>query len=191
MILVAGLGNPGPRYASTRHNLGFMVVDRLAMRAGGAAFREKFHGHYADVEIGSGRVGLLKPATYMNESGRSLQAATAFFKLSLDQVLVVHDEIDLPFGELRFKQGGGDAGNRGVRSVAQALGDGFLRLRIGVGRPPPGFGGDAADFVLEGFASAERTELPGLLDRAADAVVLLITDGVQVAMNATNQRNPR
>lgn len=191
MILVAGLGNPGPRYAETRHNAGFMVVDRLAARAGGAVFRDKFHGSFATATLEGVAFGLLKPLTFMNDSGRSVQAATQLYKVPLTSLFVVHDELDLPFGELRLKQGGGDGGHRGLRSITGALGGDYVRARFGIGRPPPDFRGDPADFVLQGFSLAERAELEKLVDRAADALVLAATRGISVAMNATNQRKPR
>jgi PTH1 family peptidyl-tRNA hydrolase len=127
----------------------------------------------------------------MNESGRSVQAACTFYKIKPSELVVAHDELDLPFSEVRLKQGGGDAGNRGVRSVTESIGPDTLRLRIGIGKPPPEFRGDTADFVLQGFAQTERTELDSVLDRAADAVVLVATQGISAAMNATNQRRPR
>jgi PTH1 family peptidyl-tRNA hydrolase len=191
VILVAGLGNPGPRYAETRHNAGFMVVDRLATRAGGVLFRDKFHGSFATATLEGVAFGLLKPLTFMNDSGRSVQAATQLYKVPLASLFVVHDELDVAFGELRLKQGGGDGGHRGLRSITGALGADYVRARVGIGRPPPDFRGDPADFVLQGFSLAERAELNQLIDRAADALVLAATRGIAVAMNATNQRKPR
>lgn len=191
MILVVGLGNPGPRYAETRHNAGFQVVDRLVERAGGASFREKYHGHFAQVTVEGAPLSLLKPMTFMNDSGRSVQAAVQHFKLPLDSLLVVHDDLDLPFAEVRLKQGGGDAGQRGVRSISATLGPNYARLRVGIGRPPPEFKGDVADFVLQACSLAERDEMRSAIDRAADAVVLVATRGISAAMNATNQRKSR
>lgn len=191
MILVAGLGNPGPRYAETRHNAGFLVVDRLAARSGGAVFRDKFHGSFASATLEGVPLGLLKPLTFMNESGRSVQAAVQLYKVPHAELFVVHDELDLPFGELRLKQGGGDGGHRGLRSISGCIGADYLRLRFGIGRPPPDFRGDPADFVLQGFSLAERPDLDQLIDRAADALVLAATRGISVAMNATNQRKSR
>lgn len=190
MILVAGLGNPGPRYAETRHNAGFMVVDRLAARAG-SLFRDKFHGSFASANLEGVAFGLLKPLTFMNDSGRSVQAACQLHKVPLASLFVVHDELDLPFGELRLKQGGGDGGHRGLRSISACMGSEYVRARVGIGRPPPDFRGAPADFVLQGFSLAERAQLDELIDRAADALVLAATRGISVAMNATNQRKPR
>jgi PTH1 family peptidyl-tRNA hydrolase len=190
VILVVGLGNPGPRYAETRHNVGFRVVDELCSRGGGS-FRERFHGEFAAVGLFGTQLGLLKPMTFMNESGRSVQPAAQFLKVPPSSLLIIHDELDLPFGELRLKSGGGDAGHRGLKSISQALGPASLRLRVGIGRPPPDFRGAVADFVLQGFSPAERADLPNVVDRAAEAVALVATRGIEVAMNATNQRSPR
>lgn len=191
MLLLVGLGNPGREYASHRHNVGFMAIDELARRAKADAFREKFSGEYAKGELLDEQLILLKPMTYMNESGRSVQAAVAFYKLPLTALLVVHDELDLPFAEVRLKSGGGDAGNRGIRSIIAQLGTpDFTRLRVGIGRPPPGFRGSAADFVLQGFAPAERAELAALVARAADAAELVASRGLAAAMNITHRQTP-
>ena len=188
-MIVVGLGNPGPQYATTRHNLGFMVVDALAARSGGVTFRAKFHGEYAEARVGGEGTGLLKPLTFMNHSGRSVQAALAFFKLPPGELLVVHDELDLEFGDVRLKNGGGEAGNNGLKSITQSLGTSeYPRLRIGIGKPPPGFRGGGADFVLEGFRPAEKAELGPLVERAADAVELVAKHGLAAAMNTTNLR---
>lgn len=188
-MIVVGLGNPGPEYAQTRHNLGFMVVDELAARAGGAAFRNKFQGELAESRVGGGPATLLKPQTYMNNSGRSVQAALAFYKLPPSELLVVHDELDLEFGDVRLKQGGGNAGHNGLKSITQSLGTpDYARLRVGIGKPSPGFGGSGADFVLEGFRAAEKAELGRLVERAADAVELVAKVGLAAAMNTTNRR---
>jgi len=191
MLLVVGLGNPGPRYAATRHNAGFMVVDELASR-GGQSFRAKFNGELCEVKVAGEPALLLKPQTFMNESGRSVRAVATFYKIAMASTLVVHDELDVPFGELRLKQGGGDAGHRGLRSITAHLGSGdYLRLRFGVGRPPPEFRGTPADFVLEAFASAEKAELAKQIASAADATELLAGRGLAPAMNTVNQRKPR
>jgi PTH1 family peptidyl-tRNA hydrolase len=190
MMLVAGLGNPGPRYQATRHNVGFRVVDELARRAGVAssAFRERFHGEIAAASLDGHDFLLLRPMTFMNESGRSVQSACAFYKVKPNDVVVVHDELDLPFARLQLRKGGGDAGNRGIRSVIAALGADFLRLRVGIGRPPPDFRGNPADFVLQGFSPAELPALPEVLARAAEAVALVPSLGLEKAMNRINQR---
>jgi PTH1 family peptidyl-tRNA hydrolase len=189
--LVAGLGNPGPKYAETRHNLGFRVVDALAAKVGAPPFRDKFHGLFALADVGGTQVGLLKPMTFMNLSGRSVQAAQAFYKVALDELVVAHDELDLPFGQIRLKVGGGEAGHNGLRSISGAIGPDYIRLRIGVGRPPPEFRGRGADFVLEALAPAERAEIETVIGRAVEVVLLVIGSGLSRAMNQTNQRNPR
>ena len=192
MILVVGLGNPGERYADTRHNIGSRVVERLFARSSATHWQERFDGRFTLAEVAKARVGLLIPLTFMNLSGKSVQPAMSFYKVDLESLVVIHDELDVAFGELRLKLGGGDAGHRGVRSIAQTLGtDAFIRLRVGVGRPPPDFRGDAAAFVLEAFALAERPEVETLVDRAAGAVELLVDRGLAAAMNATNQRQKR
>ncbi|HEV8551146.1 MAG TPA: aminoacyl-tRNA hydrolase [Polyangiaceae bacterium] len=190
-LLVVGLGNPGAEYASTRHNLGFMVVDELASRAGSPPWRSKFHGELADGRLAGEPATFLKPLTYMNESGRSVGAALSFFKLPLESLLVIHDDLDVPFPEVRLKSGGGDAGQRGVRSIIAHLGKpDFTRIRLGIGRPPAGFRGSAADFVLQGFAPAERVELAALVARAADAAELIASRGLAAAMNQTHRQKP-
>lgn len=195
MLLVAGLGNPGPRYQATRHNIGFRLIDALAEKCGvpASAFRERFHGEIASARLGDQELLLLRPQTFMNESGRSVQAACAFYKLkpAEGQLLVAHDELDLPFGDVRLKKGGGDAGNRGIRSISGALGADYLRLRLGIGRPPPDFRGEPADFVLQAFAPAELATVEDMIARATEAVSLLTSQGLEKAMNRTNQRPSR
>jgi PTH1 family peptidyl-tRNA hydrolase len=138
VILLVGLGNPGPQYAQTRHNAGFLTLDAFASRSGRAvAFRARFEGLYAELEVSGTRVGLLKPETFMNLSGRSVRAAATFFEVEPSQLLVVHDDLDVPFGELRLKSGGGDGGHRGLRSISLELRTpSYGRLRVGIGRPP-------------------------------------------------------
>ncbi len=189
MIVVAGLGNPGKRYADTRHNIGFHVVTRVVERAGGGAWRKKFSGVITEVEIHSQRVLALMPSTYMNESGESVGGAASFYKVVAKDVLVVHDELDLPFGVLRLKIGGGEAGHNGLKSVTERLGTrDYVRLRVGVGKPPVGFSGTGADYVLQAFAPAERARLGDIVDQAADAVELFVDRGLEQAMNVTNRR---
>jgi peptidyl-tRNA hydrolase, PTH1 family len=187
--LVVGLGNPGPSYATTRHNVGRLVVELLAERAG-ASFKSHRRGRADVLETRLGgppgvRTVLARPRSYMNESGGSVAALRDFFKVGTDQLVVVHDELDIPFGTLRVKQGGGDNGHNGVRSVRAALGTGdFCRVRVGVGRPPGRL--DPAVFVLKSFSATERGELPLLVDRAADAVEALVVDGLAYAQNVYN-----
>ena len=194
MILLVGLGNPGPQYAGTRHNVGFMAVDAFCTREAGrvVSFQTRFEGKFTELAHAGTRVGVLKPETYMNASGRSVRAATSFFGLEPAAVLVVHDELDIAFGELRIKSGGGDGGHRGLRSITGELADpAYGRLRVGIGRPPADFQGDVADFVLQAFALEERNELNRVLVRSCEAIEAVITDGLARTMNRTNQRTAR
>ncbi|GAB3986908.1 aminoacyl-tRNA hydrolase [Actinoallomurus acanthiterrae] len=180
--LVVGLGNPGPQYAGNRHNVGFMVLDLLAARMGG-----RFKAHKARAEVVEGRlvgvrVVLAKPRSYMNESGGPVKALRDFYKVPLERVVVVHDELDIPYGTLRLKRGGGDNGHNGLRSITKALGGpDYLRVRFGIGRPPGRM--DAAAFVLRDFSATERKELDLNAERAADAAEALFTDGLERAQN--------
>jgi len=183
-LLVVGLGNPGRRHAGERHNVGFMVVDELARRTN-ASFKGKFSGHLGEARIGQGRIALLKPDTYMNESGRSVQPAVAFYKTPLDTVLVVHDEVDLDHGRLQVRLGGGLAGHNGLRSIAGRLGSpDFLRLRVGVGRPGRGDQREVADYVLAAFTPEDDAD--ALVGRAADAVESLLESGLAVTQHRYN-----
>jgi peptidyl-tRNA hydrolase, PTH1 family len=183
--LVVGLGNPGPEYSGNRHNVGFGIVDALAARMGG---RLKSHKARADViegRLAGQRVVLAKPRSYMNESGGPVSALRDFFKVPLDRLVVVHDELDLPFAGLRLKLGGGDNGHNGLKSLRRSLGSGdFNRVRFGIGRPPGRM--DAAAFVLRDFSAAERKELDVLVERAADAIEALVVDGMEKAQNTFN-----
>jgi PTH1 family peptidyl-tRNA hydrolase len=185
-LLVAGLGNPGPRHERDRHNVGWMVIDELARRHD-ASFRSKFNGRVADVRVDGRRVALLKPETYMNESGRSISAAQRFYKTPTEAVLVLHDDVDLEVGRFQARVGGGLAGHNGLRSIAQSLGDpGFLRLRIGVGRPGRGDPRDVADFVLAPFDPHEDRD--AVVTRAADAVETLLNEGLEETQRRFNER---
>jgi peptidyl-tRNA hydrolase, PTH1 family len=185
--LVVGLGNPGPGYAGNRHNVGQMVLDELAARVGAA-----FRSHKARAAVAEGRLGVLpggalgprvvlaKPGSYMNLSGGPVAALTQFYKVPATEVVVVHDELDLPFGALKLKRGGGEGGHNGLRDVTKALGaKDYVRVRVGIGRPPGRM--DPADFVLRDFSSTERKELPFLLGEAADAVELVVSQGLERA----------
>ncbi len=184
--LVVGLGNPGPKYADTRHNLGFMVVDALHGRAGGQGWQEKFQGAASRVDVAGVPTVLLKPLTFMNLSGRSVQRAAAFFRIPLGNIIVVHDDLDLEFGAIRVKVGGGNGGHKGLVSCAADLGEpGFTRVRVGIGRPPYG---DASDYVLQAFSRSEAAELGDVVARAADAVQTILKDGTVKAMNAFNKK---
>jgi peptidyl-tRNA hydrolase, PTH1 family len=186
--LVVGLGNPGPSYATTRHNAGFMVLDLLAHRLGS---RFKAHRGRADVVEGAffapgtaGRlpVVLVKPKSYMNEAGGPVASMRDFFKVPMERIVVVHDELDLPFGSIRLKRGGGDGGHNGLRSVTKSLGGpGYLRTRFGIGRPPGST--DPAVFVLKPFSAAQARDLPFLVDRSADAVEELVLHGLEATQN--------
>ncbi len=183
-LLVAGLGNPGPEHARDRHNVGWIVVDELARRQGGS-FKGKFRGRLADVRVGDAKLVLLKPETYMNESGASIQAAAAFYKLPPHQVLVVHDEVDLEVGRLQARLGGGLAGHNGLRSIAQRLGSQeFLRLRVGVGRPGRGDPRPVADYVLSPFAPEDDGD--AIVGRACDAVETLVGEGLDETQRRFN-----
>jgi len=183
-LLVVGLGNPGREYARHRHNVGWMVVEELARRHG-ASWKGKFSGQLAEIRVDGHRVALLKPETFMNESGRSVGAAARFYKLEADAVLVVHDEIDLEPGRLQARKGGGLAGHNGLRSIAAHLGaQDFLRLRIGVGRPGRGDQRPPADYVLSPFTPEEDAE--SLVARAADAVETLDAEGLEQAQAKYN-----
>ena len=176
-LLVAGLGNPGRQYERTRHNVGWLVVDELARRHA-ASFRSKFSGQLAEARLEDLRLALLKPETYMNESGKSLGAAARFFKVDPDALLVVHDDVDLERGRLQARLGGGLAGHNGLRSIAQALGSNdFLRLRIGVGRPGRGDRRSVSDYVLAPFDVEE--DVDELVSRSADAVELMAREGLE------------
>ncbi len=183
-LLVAGLGNPGREHERDRHNVGWMVVDELARRHGGI-WKSKFNGRLAEVRIGERRVALLKPETYMNESGRSIGGAARYFKVAPEALLVAHDDVDLELARLQARAGGGLAGHNGLRSIAQSLGtQDFLRLRVGVGRPERGDPRPVADYVLSPFAADDDPD--ALVARSADAVEALLEDGLAVAQQRFN-----
>ena len=183
---MVGLGNPGPEYALTRHNVGVMAVEALAARWGGRLAAHK----YTRCEVLEGRwagrkVVLARGRSYMNESGGPVAVLADHFGVDPERVLLAHDELDIPFAALRIKQGGGDNGHNGLRSVRRSLGTGdTVRLRIGIGRPPGRQ--DPADFVLRPFSAAQREELPHVLERCGDAIECVIADGVATAQNRFN-----
>ena len=185
--LVVGLGNPGPTYEGTPHNAGYMVVEELARRHGFPRAKRGFEGRCAEGVIGGRAVLLLQPTTYMNDSGRSVAAAVRALKVPLAQVLVVHDHIDLPFGRLRLLQGGGSGGNNGVKSVSALLGPDYVRLRVGVDRPPSTAPDVVADYVLSPFAESKE-RVRDLAQRAADAVELWLAQGTEAAASQVNAR---
>ncbi|MDW8058981.1 MAG: aminoacyl-tRNA hydrolase [Thermomicrobium sp.] len=183
--MIVGLGNPGPRYAETRHNVGFWVVDRVAGRLSIQRFERRFDGEFASYAEGSRSLLLLKPLTYMNLSGRSVRRAVDWYKLPLERLLVVHDDMDLPLGTLRLRLGGSSAGHHGVESIIAELGsDRFARLRIGIGRPPARERGRS--YVLEPFPPHERTLAERVAEVAAEAALVWYRDGLTVAMNRFN-----
>src|SRR5919201_5978170 len=183
-LLVVGLGNPGREYERTRHNAGWLVLEELARRRGGS-WRTKFSGSLAEVRLGDARLALLKPETYMNESGRSVGAGARFFKVEPEQLLVVHDDVDLEPARLQARRGGGLAGHNRLRSLAQHLGSqDFLRLRIGVGRPGRGNPRSVSDWVLSRFEPEEDVE--ALVARSADAVETIVNEGLETAQARFN-----
>ncbi len=193
MLLVVGLGNPGREHEGQRHNVGFAVVDRLREEEGWPDYRSKWSALWTKGELGSTPVALLKPQTYMNLSGESVQPAAAFLKVPPADVVVVHDELDIPWRDVRLKFGGGHAGHNGLRSIIGRLGTpDFVRVRVGIGRPLPSQAGPRgeADWVLSRFDPLERAELPGVVKAAADAIRRLAADGLQAAMKAVNTRTP-
>jgi PTH1 family peptidyl-tRNA hydrolase len=180
--LIAGLGNPGAEYAGNRHNSGFMVADVLAARMGARFKRDRSRAVVATGRLAGSAVTLAKPQTFMNLSGGPVAALRTFYKVPPERIVVIHDELDIPFEAIRLKQDGGDSGHNGLRSVSAALGTrDYLRVRVGIGRPPGRM--DPADFVLRDFSAAERKLLPLVLERAADAVETLLRHGLAAAQN--------
>jgi peptidyl-tRNA hydrolase, PTH1 family len=185
--VIVGLGNPGAQYEDTRHNAGAMVIHRLAERMGSKLKAHKSGALAAEGMLEGEKVVVARPASYMNESGRHVRALLDFYKTPLERFILVQDEIDIPFGDVRLKLGGGTAGHNGLKSVASHLGSkDFMRIRVGVGRPPGSKA--AAGHVLQRFSGAERSELPDLIDRSADAVERVLEAGPERAMNEFNTR---
>lgn len=185
IYLLVGLGNPGREYRESRHNAGFMVIDRLAADLGVKLSRVQNHALTGSGVIGEAKVVLAKPQTYMNLSGESVSGLVRFYKIPHENLIVIHDDIDLPFGVLRMRPGGGSAGQKGVQSIIERIGtQDFPRLRFGIGRPAGTKGG--AGYVLNHFHAEEQKELPFLVDTAAAAVRLFVTDGLEAAMNRYN-----
>lgn len=184
--LLVGLGNPEPRYAGNRHNVGFMAVDTVCDATyPPPSWSDRFKGRLTTIRVGTRRCVVLKPMTYMNRSGESVQPAAAYHRVPAEQILVLHDEIDFPFGRIAVKKGGGHGGHNGLRDLIRALGTrDFIRIRIGVGRPVHG---DVSDYVLSDFGADEVGELSDLLGRARKAAEAVLTDGVRAAMNTFNR----
>lgn len=183
--LVVGLGNPGREYAQTRHNIGFMLIDRLAVRLNAQGMKLQSKAIVLTAQYEGRKLLLAKPQTYMNLSGQAVQGLVRFYKLPLEHVLVAHDDLDLPFGTLRMRPGGGAGGQKGVQSIITQLGTpNFPRLRLGIDRPPGRM--DAADYVLQEFSQQELLAVSEILDRAADAVLTWVKEGLNAAMNKFN-----
>ena len=187
MWLVVGLGNPGSQYARNRHNVGFRALDLVASRWSAGPMKDKFSGLWTKASFAGEDLVLLAPQTYMNLSGESVQKAMAFFKVPLGNVLVMHDELDLPWKDVRIKLGGGHAGNNGIRSIMQHCGADFVRVRIGIGKPPRG---TTESWVLGDFDAMESAELPDVLSAAALAAEAVIQLGVSAAMNRVHGKSP-
>ncbi len=183
--LIVGLGNPGAKYSDTRHNIGFMLIDELANRSGIAVSRRKFNGLYGTGSIGGHSVVLAKPETFMNLSGRCVTPMSRYFDVSVEDILVIHDELDLSFGTIKLKVGGGHAGHNGLRSIHSEQGSNqYHRLRMGIGRPVKG---SVSNYVLSAFDSGEEKEwLDDFVSRGSDAIELAVTDGTRAAMNQVN-----
>ncbi len=185
MHLVVGLGNPGGRYARTRHNVGFLAIERLAQRWSLAVERKLFGALAGDGVVAGQKALLAMPQQFMNLSGQATASLAGFYKVALDRLVVIHDDMDLPFGRLRLRLGGGHGGHNGIRDIQRLLGNDFVRVRFGVGRPPPPM--DPADYVLGAWSPQENGQLDTLLDTTADAVESVLRDGLPAAMNRFNQ----
>jgi len=186
-VLVVGLGNPGPRYAGNRHNVGFLVVDELAARVGGKFKAHKGGAEVLECRLAGRRTVLAKPRSFMNVSGGPVVASARFYKVDAADLVVIHDELDLPYGSVRLKLGGGENGHNGLRSISKSLGTrDYLRVRFGIGRPPGRM--DPADFVLRDFSATERKELALNVDHCADAAEALVGKGLEAAQNLFHAR---
>ena len=190
MKLICGLGNPGREYERHRHNIGFMVVEALLPRARGELNQEKFQARVGQGTLGGERILFVEPQTYMNLSGRSLAEAARFYKVAVEDILVIHDELDLPFGRLQLKAGGGTGGHNGLKSSVQSLGaDGFIRLRFGIGKPEgPNAKERVAGYVLSNFDDGERRQLEEFIGRASDMAETWAREGLATAMNRFNRK---
>jgi PTH1 family peptidyl-tRNA hydrolase len=188
LFLVIGLGNPGRKYENTRHNAGFLVADRLAARWGERCDKPQLGALVARLRVREADAVVAKPQSFMNLSGQPSASLRGFYKVAVPDVIVVHDELDLPFGQLRLKLGGGHGGHNGLRDIQAKFGEnGFVRLRFGIGRPPEGW--EVADYVLTAWSKGEADQIDALVDRATEAIEAVITTGVSAAMNTFNQRS--
>ena len=182
MKILVGLGNPGPTYRWSRHNIGFQVIDRVAKKHHISISSKRFQGQYGKGLIGYQGALLFKPLTFMNLSGSAVKKVVDFYRAEIEDLLIIHDDLDLVFGTLRIRRWGGDGGHQGIRSIAMSMGaNNFLRLKVGIGRPPAGV--DPADYVLSPFEGAERQQLEQVLSRAAECATVLILEGIETAMN--------
>ena len=189
MKIIVGLGNPGVQYRTSRHNIGFQVLDRLALISHLSIRTKRFRSLYGTGLIDSQQVVLAKPTTFMNRSGEAVQKAIGFFHLRVEDLVVVHDDLDLPFGRLRFKRRGSDGGHQGVRSIIELTGgNNFLRLKVGIGRPPRGM--DPAKYVLEVFDEVEQSQLDHILSQAAESLRVMLLEGLEKAMNQFQKKSP-
>ncbi|APS00311.1 aminoacyl-tRNA hydrolase [Pajaroellobacter abortibovis] len=179
-FLIVGLGNPGPSYVHTRHNFGFQAVDFFCRETNFAPYQHKFNGDWAKQTWQGKELAVLRPMTFMNLSGESVGAAIRFLKLRPRCLLVLHDDLDIPFGEIRIKDGGGHAGHKGIQSLIQHLGSSdFARIRLGIGRPPAGFSGSLADFVLQSFGGEERQRIPAILEQVMQRMCGMLENGAE------------
>ena len=187
MKVIVGLGNPGVHYRRSRHNIGFQVVDRLAKANDILVCTKRLNTHYGTGQIESQEVALAKPMTFMNRSGEAVKRLVNFFQIGLEDLIVIHDDLDLSFGRLRFKRRGGDGGHQGVRSIIEWVGgNSFLRLKVGIGRPPKGM--DPAEYVLSDFDQTEQPRLDDILTQAAEALKVMLLEGIQAAMNQCQKK---
>jgi PTH1 family peptidyl-tRNA hydrolase len=186
--IIVGLGNPGVQYRMSRHNIGFQILDRLAQISHLSIHTKRFKSLYGKGSIDSQQVVLTKPITFMNRSGEAVKKTTDFFQLGVEDLVVVHDDLDLPFGRLRFKRRGGDGGHQGVRSIIESLGENnFLRLKVGIGRPPEGM--DPAEYVLEAFDKTEQSRLDQVVSQGAESLRVMLLEGLEMAMNQFQKRS--
>lgn len=187
MILIAGLGNPGKEYENTRHNVGFLTIDKIAEDVGVKITKKGFQGLYNLGQFEESKILLLKPQTYMNNSGNALREAREFYKIDTDKIIVIHDEMDLPLGRIKLKKDGGSAGHNGIKSIIPNIGsDNFARVRVGVGKPYDK--NNVIKHVLSGFSKEERQQLPQVIESARDSVFTIIISGIEKAMNEFNIR---